>query len=304
MCSATPLSFKQPSSVPSAKFGSKSFARTLNEQLFFGFMPRKPNSLLYTKYQQTVSDTAVNIPKTPNPPLPSDPSLHFLCAKMDISSYMPDHADFVAYYAAHSAHKHGISTSDAVIHLQTNLERWHVTKGPFVHDKSKEVFERKTYRRLVQAFNADPASIQAWYKHVNRNLPAGINMTINTFEHHAPSSLSAAIQTLKAECEKEANDIKTRLENTLGPDAAAAQEYKKPLTFEEDVRARAEAFVKQAMGGGAGGAAVQAKKGDGKKEAPKKGDKKEKGKEEAKKAQTTEAPKKEDSKKADAKPKA
>ncbi|KAI8829175.1 hypothetical protein BJ741DRAFT_538838 [Chytriomyces cf. hyalinus JEL632] len=255
------------------------------------------------KSNETVSDSAVNIPNTPNPPLPSDPSLHFLCAKMEISSYMPDHADFVAYYAAHSAHKHGISTSDAVVHLQTNLERWHVTKGPFVHDKSKEVFERKTYRRLVQAFNADPASIQAWYKHVNKNLPAGINMTINTFEHHAPSSLSAAIQTLKAECEKEANDIKTRLENTLGPDAGAAQEYKKLLTFEEDVRARAEAFVKQAMGG-AGGAPVQAKKGDGKKEAPKKGDNKEKGKEEGKKAETAAAPKKEDSKKGDSKPKA
>jgi ribosomal protein S10 len=75
---------------------------------------------------------------------------------------MPDHVDFVAYFAQYAAHARDIPTSEKVIHLPTQTKKWHVTKGPFVHDKSKEIFEQKKYKRLVQAFDADPEVVRDW----------------------------------------------------------------------------------------------------------------------------------------------
>ncbi|KAI8614471.1 ribosomal protein S10p/S20e-domain-containing protein [Chytriomyces sp. MP71] len=205
--------------------------------------------------------SAIQIPAILNPSLPSKPSTHYLVSNVELSGYMPDHLDFLAYFAAHAAHKRGIATSSHAIHLQTETERWHVTKGPFVHDKSKEVFERKTYRRLVQAFNADEANVRDWYEHVNRNLPPGVDMKVETFSHSAPASLKDLITSLEVQVQAEAADAQTRLENTLGPDAAkdAVAANKKPVSFEEDVRARAAEFVKKAMAGAKQGVKVDGK---------------------------------------------
>ncbi|ORY39350.1 hypothetical protein BCR33DRAFT_650985, partial [Rhizoclosmatium globosum] len=98
-----------------------------------------------------------------------------LAATIELSAFMPDHVDFLAYYARHAAHKRNMPTNE-VIHLPTLMKKWHVTKGPFVYDKSKEVFEQKTFRRAIQVFNADQETVTDWYTHINKNLPAGINM--------------------------------------------------------------------------------------------------------------------------------
>ncbi|KAI8896756.1 hypothetical protein BC833DRAFT_596232 [Globomyces pollinis-pini] len=94
---------------------------------------------------------------------------------------MPDHLDFVSYFARYSGQQMRMPTSE-VIHLQTKVAKWHVNKGPFVHAKSKEVFERKTYRRLVQVFDTHPSTVSQWIKYVNENLPSGVDMQVERFE--------------------------------------------------------------------------------------------------------------------------
>ncbi|KAJ3023429.1 UNVERIFIED_CONTAM: mitochondrial 37S ribosomal protein rsm10 [Siphonaria sp. JEL0065] len=199
-----------------------------------------------------------NLPLLPDIPIaPTAP----LSANLELESFMPDHVDFVAYYARHAALKRNIA-AQKVIHLATQTKKWHVTKGPFVHDKSKEVFEQKTFRRLIQVFGTNEEVVREWYTHVNKNLPPGINMKIHTFNSLDPTTLTQQIALLEKEVEKEKVKAQKRLENTLGPDTVKDGVVGKELSYEEDVRARADAFIKKAMGGASGGAAAaKGKKG-------------------------------------------
>ncbi|KAI9331611.1 ribosomal protein S10p/S20e-domain-containing protein [Obelidium mucronatum] len=211
-----------------------------------------------------------NLKPLPIPPIPSNQAT--LSANMELSSFMPDHADFVAYYARHAAHKRNMPAQQ-VIHLSTKTKKWHVTRGPFIHDKVKETFEQKTFRRLIQVFNSDQETIKDWYEHVNKNLPPGINMKIETFTPLDLSTLEQQIESLEKQVQEEAKEIRTRLENTLGPDATEKIEAAlksgstggSGVSYEQDVRARADAFIKKAMGGGEPAAGGKPKAGKGKK---------------------------------------
>jgi ribosomal protein S10 len=94
---------------------------------------------------------------------------------------MSDHLDFVAYFSKRQANVIGIPTSQ-VIHLDPQVKKWHVNKGPFVHAKSKEVFEKVIHRRLIQAFDSHPDTVNGWIKYVNQSLPAGIDLIATRFE--------------------------------------------------------------------------------------------------------------------------
>ncbi|KAJ1554965.1 mitochondrial 37S ribosomal protein rsm10 [Cladochytrium tenue] len=168
---------------------------------------------------------------------------------------MPDHAEFVSYFARYAAHVRRIPTSERIIHLATKTEKWHVTRGPFVHDKTKDVFERKTYRRLIQLFNADDAVVDDWVSYVNSNLPAGIDMKVERFEWVEFEGLA---EQLNAEAEKESAEA-TRIEELTksptpvepkGDGQKTAEKMPprtRPLGFAEDVRVRAQAYVDDVM---------------------------------------------------------
>ncbi|KAJ3199099.1 Tryptophan--tRNA ligase, mitochondrial, partial [Entophlyctis luteolus] len=197
---------------------------------------------------KTTLQSFLRIPAYSNVPVPTPAST--LVGRVTIKSFMPDHANFVAYYARHAALKRRIS-AQLPVHLRTELRRWHVTKAPFVFDKTKEVFEQKTYAVQVQVYDTDVDSVRAWIAHVNSNLPAGVSMVAETFEHSDFGSLDASIARLESMVKSEQERARQAAEAALGPAEAAAQELgKRKLTFEEDVRARADAFVKNAMKAG------------------------------------------------------
>ncbi|KAI9209399.1 ribosomal protein S10 domain-containing protein [Polychytrium aggregatum] len=104
-----------------------------------------------------------------------------LVCKLEFRGFMPDHLDFVSYFARYSAHVAGIPC-DPVIHLRTNTQRWAVNKGPFVHAKTKELFERKTYKRLLQLYDASPETIELFVDYINKSLPAGVDMKVIHYE--------------------------------------------------------------------------------------------------------------------------
>ncbi|KAJ3275758.1 hypothetical protein HDV01_007225 [Terramyces sp. JEL0728] len=120
-------------------------------------------------------------------PIPSPAKTHnHLVCNMTLSGFMPDHVDFVSYFARNLAHQYSMPTSE-VIHLPTKIKKWTVMKGPFVHAKSKQVFERKTHKRLIQVFDSHPESLKEWISYVNENLPAGIDMETEKFERKSLS---------------------------------------------------------------------------------------------------------------------
>ena len=111
---------------------------------------------------------------------------------------MPDHLDFAAYFARHSAHAMQLPCSEAM-HLPIQTKRWYVIKGPFVHAKTKEVFEQKTHVRAVQIFDGDAGVVKEWIQYVRRNLPAGVDMEVERVERVDVASASVSEVVAKAQ---------------------------------------------------------------------------------------------------------
>ena len=104
-----------------------------------------------------------------------------LVASLTISGYMKDHLDLVSYFIRHSA-SHLTLKSNPPIYLPTQSKRYQTLVSPFVHAKTKEIFEKKLYRQSVQVYDGSPQTIQAWIDYVVDNLPPGIQIDVDRFE--------------------------------------------------------------------------------------------------------------------------
>lgn len=131
------------------------------------------------------------------PPVPH-PSFNILVCTMLLEAVMPDHVEFFAYFSRHAALCFGLPCT-VVIHMPDQHDHWTVIKGPFVHAKVKENFERRTYKRVLQIYDAKPEKVDEWVKYVHSSMPMGIDMEVTRFRWE-PESVS---QTL----DKEAKEI-------------------------------------------------------------------------------------------------
>jgi ribosomal protein S10 len=112
-------------------------------------------------------------------PTPNEKS--FLVCNAELSGFMADHLDFVSFFALVSANQMRIPSSK-IIHLPTETIKWHTVKGPFVHAKTKEVFERQTHKRLLQLFDTHQDTVKEWIRYLNENLPNGVDLKVERFE--------------------------------------------------------------------------------------------------------------------------
>lgn len=171
---------------------------------------------------------------------------------------MPDHLDTVAYFAAYSAHQLDIPTTSSpllssecassiyassVIHLDTIIKKWWVVKGPFVHAKAKEIFEMKRHRRLVQVFDAHEDLVNEWIEYVNRNLPAGVDMKAEVFQHASPSNLLASLKAQKQAKETATANEEGHLHEDL-KSSATSSSSSTLKTFDQKVKARTSELLK------------------------------------------------------------
>lgn len=65
--------------------------------------------------------------------------------------------------------------------LPRRTERWTVIKSPFVHAKTKENFERRTHKRLIKLYDADPETVQLFLATVRRYCIAGVGMKADVY---------------------------------------------------------------------------------------------------------------------------
>ena len=70
------------------------------------------------------------------------------------------------------------------IPLPTVINRWTVLRSPHVDKKSREQFEMRTHKRLIDILEPTPATVDALMK---LDLPAGVDVEIKAFgrEHAA-----------------------------------------------------------------------------------------------------------------------
>ena len=87
-----------------------------------------------------------------------------------------DHAviDQTATDIVRTAEKTGARVSGP-IPLPTRIQRWTVLRSPHVDKKSREQFELKTHKRVVEILDSRPATIDALTK---LDLPAGVDVEI------------------------------------------------------------------------------------------------------------------------------
>ncbi len=87
-----------------------------------------------------------------------------------------DHAviDQTASDIVRTAEKTGARVSGP-IPLPTRIQRWTVLRSPHIDKKSREQFEQRTHKRVIDIFDSRPQTIDALTK---LDLPAGVDVEI------------------------------------------------------------------------------------------------------------------------------
>lgn len=67
--------------------------------------------------------------------------------------------------------------------LPRRTERWTVIKSPFVHAKTKENFERRTHKRLIKLYDANPETVQLFLATVRKYCISGVGMKAEVYNH-------------------------------------------------------------------------------------------------------------------------
>lgn len=70
------------------------------------------------------------------------------------------------------------------IPLPTRRERWTVIRSPFVQAKSKENFERRTHKRVLKVYDANPEVVEIWLATLRKHAMPGVGLKAHlyTFE--------------------------------------------------------------------------------------------------------------------------
>jgi len=98
-------------------------------------------------------------------------------ASLHLRSYHQKYIDFFAHFASHAAAALGIPISKTV-HLPTQRSLWTVPRSPFVHKKSQENFERRTHKRAIKAWDADPVVVDRWLQYLRKHALPGVGMRV------------------------------------------------------------------------------------------------------------------------------
>ncbi|KAH7923593.1 ribosomal protein S10 [Leucogyrophana mollusca] len=116
------------------------------------------------------------------PPLQHPPTHRVPVALIHLRAHHPLHLDLFAHFAEHAAAALAIPASRP-IHLPTQRSLWTVLRGPFVHKKSQENFERRVHKRAIKAWDADPEVVDRWVKYLVRHTIPGVGIRVTRWQH-------------------------------------------------------------------------------------------------------------------------
>jgi small subunit ribosomal protein S10 len=102
-------------------------------------------------------------------------------ASLHFRSYFPELLDFQTHFVLHSAYALGIPVSKPA-HLPIKRTLVTVLRGPFVHKKSQENWEKKVYKRAVKVWDCDRALLDGWLKYLENHGMGGVGMRITRWE--------------------------------------------------------------------------------------------------------------------------
>lgn len=102
-------------------------------------------------------------------------------ATIHLRSYHVPLISLFGHFVVHTAAALGIPASKPMpLPIQRSL--WTVPKGPFAHKKSQENFDRKTYKRVIKAWDADAEVVERWVRYLEKHALAGVGMRVVRWE--------------------------------------------------------------------------------------------------------------------------
>ncbi|KAG6373585.1 ribosomal protein S10 domain-containing protein [Boletus reticuloceps] len=102
-------------------------------------------------------------------------------AEIHLRSHHVYPLDLFAHFAGHAASALGIPATRP-IPLPTQRSMWTVLRGPFVHKKSQENFERRVHKRVIKAWDADALIVDRWVRYLRTHQLPGVGIRVTTWE--------------------------------------------------------------------------------------------------------------------------
>lgn len=126
-------------------------------------------------------------------------------ALIHLRSHHVSFLQLFTHFVTHTAAALAIPISKPVP-LPTQRSLWTVVRGPFVHKKSQENFDRLTHKRVIKAWDTDPEVVERWVRYLERHALPGVGMRVVRWER-APvgvgkkvaETVQAAMQGTKTE---------------------------------------------------------------------------------------------------------
>ncbi|KAJ3890974.1 ribosomal protein S10 domain-containing protein, partial [Lentinula edodes] len=122
-------------------------------------------------------------------------------------SHHPRLLALFTHVASHAASSLAIPISK-VIMLPTERSLWTVIRAPFAYKKSQENFERKTHKRMIKAWDADPEVIDRWVKYLEKHAMGGVGIRVTKWERlpiGIGKTLDAKLLEVQQEGDSDAN---------------------------------------------------------------------------------------------------
>jgi small subunit ribosomal protein S10 len=98
-------------------------------------------------------------------------------AFIQFRAHFSEPVQLAAHFASHAAASLGIPIS-GVVSLPTRRTLWTVPRGPFVHKKSQENFERRVHARAIKAFDTDVEVVDRWVRYLEAHALPGVGMRV------------------------------------------------------------------------------------------------------------------------------
>lgn len=76
--------------------------------------------------------------------------------------------------------------------LPTRTSLWTVPKGPFVHKKSQENFQRRVHKRVIKVWDAEVEVVEKWLQFLRIHCMDGIGMRVEIYRHF-PLSIGSTL---------------------------------------------------------------------------------------------------------------
>ncbi|KEP46662.1 ribosomal protein S10 [Rhizoctonia solani 123E] len=109
------------------------------------------------------------------------PTHHHPVALLHFRTYYHPNLEFFLHFAYHAAYALGIPLSHPA-RLPTQRSLFTVLKSPFVFKKAQENFEKKTHKRAVKVWDADPEVVNVWLRYLEEHMMPGVGMRVVRWE--------------------------------------------------------------------------------------------------------------------------